>query len=87
MIAAHPNLAVPSRLGELGQSSQGHGGRHGIGRPKTKQALANSCVSFLVSIEKQQPTEAMQTEWFKIISEEFLVSRLTKKKLTSSSSL
>ena len=42
MIAADLNLAVPWRLGELGQSSNGHGGRHGIGRAKTKRALANS---------------------------------------------
>ena len=43
-ITADLNLAVSRRMGELGQSSHGHGGRHGIGRAKTKQALANSGV-------------------------------------------
>ena len=42
MIAADLNLAVPRRLGELGQSSQGYGGRHGIGWTKTERALADS---------------------------------------------
>ena len=44
MIAADLNLAVPRRLGELGQSSHGHSGRHGIGQAKTKRALTNSRV-------------------------------------------
>ena len=42
MVAADLNLTVPRRLGEPSQSSQGHGGRHGIGRAKTKRGLALS---------------------------------------------
>ena len=50
MIAADLNLAVPRRLGELGQSSHGLGGRHGIGQAKTHRALANSRAKFIKRI-------------------------------------
>ena len=62
MIAADLNLAVPRRLGELGQSSHEHGGRHGIGRAKTKRTLANSRAYFSKKILNPLASPSMQSK-------------------------